>query len=91
MKIGERISNLINVKSIITLALTAVFCALSLNQAISPEQFVSIFTIIIGFYFGVQKEKKDSKKETTDLKDSEYNEDEENTKKRNYKLKQKSK
>lgn len=63
MKIGERISNLINVKSIITLALTAVFCALSLNQAISPEQFVSIFTIIIGFYFGVQKEKKDGKKE----------------------------
>ena len=50
-----RISNLITIKSIVTLILTIVFAILSYNGTISSEVFNSIFTIVIGFYFGTQK------------------------------------
>ncbi len=54
----DNLKKLIDVKSIITLTLTAVFAVLSLKGVISPDQFLTIFTVIIGFYFGVQHEKK---------------------------------
>ena len=50
-----RISNLITIKSIVTLILTIVFAILSYKGTISSEVFNSIFTIVIGFYFGTQK------------------------------------
>ena len=53
----EKLRNLLNVKSIVTLILTAVFAALSLKQAVTAEQFLMIFTTIIAFYFGTQHEK----------------------------------
>lgn len=55
---SEILSKLLTVKSIVTLALTAVFCALSVIGAISGEQFLTIFTVVIGFYFGTQYERK---------------------------------
>ena len=54
----EILSKLLTVKSIVTIALTVVFCALSVTGAISGEQFLTIFTVVIGFYFGTQYEKK---------------------------------
>lgn len=54
----EIMNKLLTVKSIVTIALTAVFCALSVTGAISGEQFLTIFTVVIGFYFGTQHEKK---------------------------------
>ena len=54
----EILNKLLTVKSIVTLALTIVFCALSVIGAISGEQFLTIFTVVIGFYFGTQYEKK---------------------------------
>lgn len=62
MSIKERIAKLINVKSLITLALTTVFCFLSFSGVISPTAFLSIFTTVIGFYFGSQAEKKSNQK-----------------------------
>lgn len=53
----KNISKLIDVKSIVTLVLTAVFSALSLNGKISSEQFQTIFTVVISFYFGTQYQK----------------------------------
>ena len=53
----EKLRNLLNVKSIVTLILTAVFAVLSLKQAVTAEQFLMIFTTIIAFYFGTQHEK----------------------------------
>lgn len=58
-EIGSKIAKLINVKSIVTVLLTIVFAVLSLKQFITAEQFISIFTVIIAFYFGTQKEKND--------------------------------
>lgn len=56
----ERIARLIDVKSLVTLALTAVFAILALKSIISGEQFLTIFTVIISFYFGTQVNKKGS-------------------------------
>lgn len=62
----ERLDKLLTVKSIVTLALTAVFCALSVLGVISGDLFMTIYTIVIGFYFGTQTErKKSAQTETT--------------------------
>jgi len=48
----QKLSNLIEVKKLIAIALTATFIVLALNKIISGESFQNIFLIIIGFYFG---------------------------------------
>jgi len=53
----EKIKKLIDVKSLVTLALTGVFAFLSVMGKISPEQFLTVFTTVIAFYFGVQHQK----------------------------------
>ena len=54
----ERFAKLLSVKSIVTIFLTAVFCYLSITGAIMAEQFMTVFTVVIAFYFGTQVEKK---------------------------------
>lgn len=55
----EKFANLISVKSIMTLMLTLVFCWLALSKVISGQEFLTIFTVIVGFYFGTQYQKKE--------------------------------
>lgn len=57
MKFRERIAKLIDVKTIVTFALTAAFVYLSVSEKIEPQIFMTIYTMIIGFYFGTQHEK----------------------------------
>lgn len=52
------INRLVCVKSIVTILLAIVFSVLSLTHIISGEQFLTIFTMIISFYFGTQAERK---------------------------------
>lgn len=52
----KRLSNLLTVKSIVTVVLTCVFAYLSIRGAISQE-FITIYTVIVSFYFGTQAEK----------------------------------
>nr|DAT85400.1 MAG TPA: hypothetical protein [Caudoviricetes sp.] len=54
----EQFCKLINVKSIMTLLITLVFCILSIKGVINAEQFIVIFTTIVAFYFGTQAEKR---------------------------------
>ena len=65
----ERIAKLINVKSIVTLILCAVFAYLSIVGKVAAEQFLTIFTMIISFYFGVQTTRESTKKES-DISDA---------------------
>lgn len=58
----RKIVKLIDVKSIVTLTLTGVFSFLSITDKISGSEFLSIFTVIISFYFGTQFEKSRSDK-----------------------------
>ena len=53
----DKIAKLINVKSIVTILLTCVFAFLAITKAISGQEFLTIFTVIISFYFGTQSEK----------------------------------
>lgn len=62
-KFLKKLSTLINVKTIVTIALTVVFCILALKSKISGEQFLMIFTTIIAFYFGTQHEKNNKDEE----------------------------
>ena len=55
----QKITKLVDVKSLVTLCLTVVFCFLSIKGKVSAEQFLTIFTVIISFYFGTQYNKKD--------------------------------
>ena len=51
----KRLSNLLTVKSLVTLVLTAIFAVLALRGTISGSDFLTIFTVVIGFYFGTQR------------------------------------
>lgn len=53
----ERLSKLIDVKSIVTILLTLVFAYLSVKGKIESQEFLTIFTVIISFYYGVQYQK----------------------------------
>ncbi len=54
----ERLYKLLTVKSIVTILLTIVFCVLALTGELSGQDFLTIFTTVIAFYFGTQIEKK---------------------------------
>lgn len=53
----DKLAKLIDVKSIVTIALTAVFCVLAIRRDVSVEHFLTVYSVIIAFYFGVQYEK----------------------------------
>lgn len=53
----ERLSKLLTVKSIVTIILTLVFSYLSITRAIPYDTFMTVFSVIIAFYFGTQYEK----------------------------------
>lgn len=59
----RRLSGLLAVKSIVTVTLTAVFAWMSLRGAVSAEQFLTVFTVVIAFYFGTQAERKQQERE----------------------------
>lgn len=55
----KRLANLLCVKSIVTLILTGVFAYMTVQGGVSAEQFLTVFTVVIAFYFGTQVAKKD--------------------------------
>lgn len=59
-KMGRKIAKLIDVKSIVTLALTAAFIVLALRGTIVADQFMTVFTVVISFYFGTQVGRKEA-------------------------------
>lgn len=54
----KRLYNLLTVKSIVTLILTGVFAYLSVTGHVDSRTFMTIFSVVIAFYFGTQHEKK---------------------------------
>ena len=53
----KRLANLLCVKSIVTVVLTCVFAYMAVTGHVSADQFLTIFSMVIAFYFGVQSEK----------------------------------
>ena len=57
------VQNLLTVKSIVTIMLTVVFSYLAIVERISGEQFLTVFSVVIAFYFGTQAERNATKTE----------------------------
>lgn len=55
-KIIKRLGNLLSVKSIVTLVLTGVFAYMAIVGKIDQD-FMTIYVVIIAFYFGTQSQK----------------------------------
>lgn len=56
-KIVNRIAAFLSVKSIVTLILTAVFAYLAVTGVVSGSDFLTIFLMVVSFYFGTQSQK----------------------------------
>ena len=54
--IRKRIANLLSVKSLVTIVLTIVFADMAVTGKISQD-FMTIYAVIIAFYFGTQSQK----------------------------------
>lgn len=54
----ERLGKLLTVKSIVTIALTVVFCILAVRGTLTGQDFLTVFTTVVAFYFGTQAERK---------------------------------
>ena len=55
-KLIKRAANLLSVKSIVTLVLTAVFAYMAVAETISQD-FMTVYAVVIAFYFGTQSQK----------------------------------
>ena len=55
-KIVTRLANLLSVKSIVTIILTGVFAFMAVAGKISQD-FMTIYAVVIAFYFGTQSQK----------------------------------
>ena len=55
--IFKRLAALCSVKSIVTIVLTAGFLYGFIVDKISGQEFMTIFSVIIAFYFGTQSQK----------------------------------
>lgn len=52
----RRLTNLLSIKSLVTLALTLVFAIQAMTGEIGQD-FMTIYAVIIAFYFGTQSSK----------------------------------
>lgn len=57
LTIKQKLAKLIDVKTIVTLSLTAAFVFLAVTGQIEVLDFKEIFTVVIVFYFGTQSGK----------------------------------
>ena len=48
----QKLARLIDVKSIVTMALVAVLCFVTVKQLPTPELFNSAVMLVLGFFFG---------------------------------------
>ena len=52
----KRLGNLLSVKSLVTLTLTVLFAVMALRGTISQD-FMTVYAVVIAFYFGTQSQK----------------------------------
>lgn len=58
MEFLQNLAALIKVKTIVTMAVIAVFAVLALRGDITPDNVMIVVSTVIAFYFGTQAEKK---------------------------------
>lgn len=55
-QLKKRMANLVSVKSVVTIVLTVVFAYMAVTERITQD-FMTIYAVIIAFYFGTQSQK----------------------------------
>lgn len=75
----EQLTKLLSVKSLITLILTVLFFCLAIQGALKASDVLTIYTVVISFYFGTQHEKRVQAEEETDTPDALVTAEEEDT------------
>jgi len=61
-KIINRLTKLLTVKSLVTMVLTGVFAVLAVRNLVNQD-FMTIYAVIISFYFGTQHERREGQEE----------------------------
>ena len=56
VSVFKRLGNLLSVKSLVTLTLTGVFAWMAASGNIQQD-FMTVYTVVIAFYFGTQSQK----------------------------------
>lgn len=51
------LSKLCTVKSLVTLILTGVFAYLAASGQVGPDLYMTVYTVVVSFYFGTQYER----------------------------------
>lgn len=51
-EILEKIKGMIGVRKIIALMMTAVFSYMAVSGIVTPQEFLPVFSMVIGYYFG---------------------------------------
>lgn len=59
VEVFTNIAKLFKVKSLLTLILTAVFAMLAMRGTIEAQDVMSVFLMVVSFYFGTQSGKKE--------------------------------
>ena len=57
MEIKKKLADLIKVKTLVTMAVIAVFLILALRGEISSDNVMIVVSTVVAFYFGTQHEK----------------------------------
>jgi hypothetical protein len=53
----KTLTNLLKVKTLVTIVVVVVFAVLALRGSISPEMVMTVVSMVVAFYFGTQHEK----------------------------------
>ena len=54
----QKLTDLLKVKTLVTLAVMAVFTVLSVKGDITPDNAMVVMSMVVSFYFGTQHEKR---------------------------------
>lgn len=54
----KRLANIVTIKSLVTMILTVVFAVMTVRGTLE-QPFLTIYTVIISFYFGTQTARKE--------------------------------
>ena len=60
-ELQKRLSNLLTIKSMVTLILTVVFACLTCGGRVSAGEFLTVYAGISGYYLGTKRERSSRK------------------------------
>lgn len=60
MKVLNLVTKLLSIKRVIAFLLTLVFCKMALDGQVSSQEFLTIFSMVVSFYFAQSIARKDN-------------------------------